>query len=455
MASGSRTQSGDRSSGPSFQEILDTDRGAVPALLREETSAYLGSEDLPRDVYYAREVHDREVARMWSRVWQMVCREEDIPGVGDHVVYDIADQSLIVVRSEPDEIRAYHNSCLHRGTRLRNQGGSVRELRCPFHGFTWALDGTLAKVPCRWDFPHIRDEDFRLPQARVECWGGFVFANFDPDAMPLPSYLGRAALHFEAWPLAQRWKAAHVAKIFDCNWKIAIEAFLETYHLLGVHPQNLAIAGDTNAQYDVWDDSPHTSRMLQACGVSSPHLELDDQAVVDAAGRLGLAAPGIRLEEGQSSRAAISDSLRERIQQDTGVDHSQLSDAEVLDTIEYCVFPNLVLFGSICPLAYRARPHGNDTDRCIFEVMMLQPLQPGEARPKAAKLRWLSPDERFADVPELGFYGGVLDQDAKFMPRIQQGVRAGPKTHITLGNYQELQIRQMRRTLASYLNADD
>jgi phenylpropionate dioxygenase-like ring-hydroxylating dioxygenase large terminal subunit len=453
MTNRTRHPRDDRSSGPSFQEILDTDRGTVPALLREDTSAHLGSEELPRDVYYSRAAHDAEVSQMWSRVWQMVCREEDIPRIGDHVVYDLADQSLIVVRTAATEIRAYYNSCLHRGTRLRNQGGSVPELRCPFHGFTWALDGTLSDVPCRWDFPHIRDEDYRLPQARVETWGGFVFASHDPEAIPLRDYLGKVAEHFEAWPLDQRWKAAHVAKIFECNWKIAIEAFLETYHLRGVHPQNLAIAGDTNAQYDVWEGAPHTSRMLQACGVSSPHLELDDQAVVDAAGRLGLADPGIRLEEGQRSRDAISDSMRARIRQGSGLDTSELSDAEVLDTIEYCVFPNLVLFGSQCPLAYRARPYGNDPDRSIFEVMLLQPLPPDGERPKAAALRWLDADERFADVAELGFYGGVLDQDARFMPRIQRGLRTGPKNTITLGNYQELQIRHMRRTLASYLES--
>jgi len=423
----------------------------VPAVLREESPADLGSDDLPRDVYFSREIHDREVATMWSRVWQVTCREEDIPGIGDHVVYDIADESLIVVRTEPDRIRAFHNSCLHRGTRLRNQGGTVRELRCPFHGFTWNLDGALAEIPCRWDFPHVRDEDFQLPEARVETWGGFVFANFDLEAMPLIRYLDKVPVHFEAWPLEQRWKGAHVAKIFECNWKIAIEAFLETYHLLGVHPQNLAIAGDTNAQYDVWEDCPHTSRMLQACGVSSPRRPLDDQAVVDAAGRLGLCEPGIRLAEGESSRDAISDAIRRRVEPNSSADVSKLSDAEVLDTIEYCVFPNLVLFGSLCPLSYRVRPLGNDPDRCIFEVMLLLPLPASGERPRAAPLRWLSEGERFADVPELGFYGGVLDQDARLMPRIQRGLRAGRTANITLGNYQELQIRHMRQTLARYL----
>ncbi len=72
-----------------------------------------------------------------------------------------------MVRSGPDEIRAFHNSCLHRGTRLRTQPGRVDELRCPFHGFTWNLDGTFAGMPCPWDFPHVDATTFCLPEAGV------------------------------------------------------------------------------------------------------------------------------------------------------------------------------------------------------------------------------------------------------------------------------------------------
>lgn len=440
-----------RSPGPSFQEILATDRSGAPAPLREVSPRYLGSEDLPRDVYFSREIHDREVASMWRRVWQMVCREADIPDVGDHVVYDIADDSLIVVRTAPEEIRAFHNSCLHRGTRLRNQGGSVSEFRCPFHGFSWSLEGALVRIPCRWDFPHVRDEDFQLPEALVETWGGFVFVNLDLEAMPLRAYLERVPEHFEAWPLERRWKAEHVAKVFDCNWKIAIEAFLETFHVLAVHPQNLAIAADANAQYDVWENGPHTSRMLQAAGLASPHVELDDPGVVEAAARLGLCEPGARLADGQSPRALIADHLRSRIERSSGPGTVACSDSEILDTIEYFVFPNLVLFGGVSPLCYRARPLGNDPERCIFEVMLLLPLPAEGERPESAAPRWLSEEERFADVRNLAHYGPVLDQDAELVPQIQRGLRSGRKTGITLGDYQEVQIRHMRQTLADYL----
>ena len=120
----------------------------------------------------------------------MACREEQIPEVGDSVVYELADTSLIVVRTAPDEIRAYHNSCLHRGTQLRTSSGKVKNFRCPYHGFTWNIDGTLHEIPCGLGLPdHVDEAEFCLPEAQVGTWGGFVFVNVDTDAAPLEEYL--------------------------------------------------------------------------------------------------------------------------------------------------------------------------------------------------------------------------------------------------------------------------
>lgn len=124
--------------------------------------------------------------RLWKRVWQMACREEDIPNAGDNIVYDIAGMSFIVVRTAPGSFKAFYNACLHRGRMLR-EAGSLRaaEFRCPFHGFAWNIDGTLKHVPCEWDFPRLRREEWCLPEAKVGTWGGFVFINPDSNAEPL------------------------------------------------------------------------------------------------------------------------------------------------------------------------------------------------------------------------------------------------------------------------------
>ena len=99
----------------------------------------------------------------------MACRLEEIQEVGDHIIYEVADESVIVVRtgSATHDITAYINSCLHRGTQLRTEGGNLHRFRCPFHGFTWDLQGDLVHIPNSWDFPDIVPKDFCLPTAKL------------------------------------------------------------------------------------------------------------------------------------------------------------------------------------------------------------------------------------------------------------------------------------------------
>ena len=99
--------------GPSVQEVLSWEMRPVPAALRQAFNDSLGTEDLDKERYYSREFYRLEVERMWNRVWQMVCRVEEIPRVGDHMIYEVGDYSLIVVRSRPNEIKAFHNACKH------------------------------------------------------------------------------------------------------------------------------------------------------------------------------------------------------------------------------------------------------------------------------------------------------------------------------------------------------
>ena len=150
-----------------YQRLLDDEVREVPVSLRATSAGFIDPVDLAPSRYFDPEFHRLEVERVWGRTWQMACREEQIPEVGACVVYEVADWSLIVVRTAPDEIRAYHNSCLHRGTQLRTSPGRVKNFRCPYHGFTWSLDGTLEEIPAEWDFPHIDRADFGLPEAQV------------------------------------------------------------------------------------------------------------------------------------------------------------------------------------------------------------------------------------------------------------------------------------------------
>jgi len=442
-----------RSPGPSTAEILAADDRPAPAFLAESDVDFLGDADLGTEAYASPEFHRREVATVWARCWQMACREDQLAKAGDFVTYDIADRSAVVVRGRDGQLRAFVNSCPHRGTRICDGAGNHPRIRCPFHALTWALDGTLKQFPGSWDFPHVDAPDLALVQIRVGSWGGFVFVNFDADAPPLEEYLEDLPAHFAPWRLDRRYTAAHVAKRLDCNWKISIEAFIETFHVIGLHPEALPFFGDLNSQYDVWPGRRHISRMINPSGVGSPHLgdSLTPERIVEAAARFGLCEGG-PLQEGETPRRRVVASLRRFYTENFGIDLSGWSDSEVIDVIEYSLFPNLIVFGGLgSPLAYRSRPDGDDPNRSLFEVWLLLPVAEGAAPPPPAPMRLLTEDERFADVAELSYYGPVLDQDADMMHRVQHGLRSSRKRKVTLSNYQEIRIRHMRQTLAEYM----
>lgn len=443
----------DRCHGPSTQDILASDRHPAPPLLHEAPAARQGSGDLPVDAYIDYGFHRREVDKVWRTTWQVACREEVVREAGSYWVYDIVDDSAVIVRGPDGRLRAFVNSCLHRGTRLCDAHGRLQQIRCPFHGFSWHLNGTFKTLPCAWDFPQIDPASFNLPELRVDCWGGFVFVNFAAHGPALAEYLGDLPRHFERWPLERRYTAAHVSKRIDSNWKVVIEAFLETFHVAGLHPQSLPFLGDVNSQYDVWPDQPHYSRMINPSGVASPLLGLavPQQRVLDAAAGFGLCTPR-QLEEGETARAHIIACIRALNEQRLGIDLSAFSDSEVVDVIQYYVFPNFLPFGGFgSPLMYCMRPDGDDPHHSIFEVWLLLPVAAGTTPPAPAPLRVLQAHENFGDVAELSYFGPILDQDAVAMPLVQRGLKSSARGKITLGNYQESRIRHMRATLDEYL----
>ncbi|MCW1384486.1 aromatic ring-hydroxylating dioxygenase subunit alpha [Novosphingobium sp. KCTC 2891] len=440
-----------RCPGPSTRDIILADGQDVPAALVAEAYSFGGDADLDYDRYVSPDFMALEFGRMWARTWQWVCREEHVPDVGDYVTYDIGPYSILVVRSAPDQIKAYHNACLHRGTQLKrsDSAGHAQELRCPFHGWSWSLDGALGNVPCRWDFPHVRDEAYRLPEVKMETWGGFVFVNLDPAAAPLAEQLGPLAEHFTGrWDLADRRIALHLQKELPTNWKAAQEAFLEAYHVYETHTQGLATASDANAQYDIFSD--HVTRFVHTIGVPSPHYQTPqtEQEIYDKM----RVEPGV-VPEGRTARSYAAERVRARIAAATGVPLDAYSDSETLDSIEYHLFPNMCLFpGVSLPMIYRFRPIGSDPSRTLFDLVFLKLVPPGTPPEHPPEPVQVGANESYADAPGMDpGLGAVYDQDTDNLAMQYRGFQASAKRGQTLGNYQEARIRRFHQTLDDYL----
>lgn len=439
-----------------FQRLLAQEKVPVPAFLKPAPAAGLGDADLAVDRYFSADFHRREMAGMWPRVWQFVGRDEAIPNPGDHLVYDIGDRSVIVMRGEDGVVRGFGNSCLHRGIALRPEGGHVEQLRCPFHGFTWDLAGAMKSLPCSWDFKHLEPARQDLPQVRVETWAGFIFINFDKDAEPLQSWLGVMPAHFADYGLDRATTLLHVRKRIPCNWKLAQEAFFESFHVRATHPHIMTFTDDVDSQYDVFSDN--VARCITPMSIASPNLSGVTEAEVmrdciAASGRMSDAnGAAHQLPAGMTAREYIGEMNREAYSAASGVDLSQATLAELQDAILYSAFPNFQIWAGYCGnIVYRAIPDGQNPESCIYDVMVLGRHKAGEARPAAPAVHWLSDDEPFSSAPELGALGPVLDQDMRNLPHMTRGLKASLTGVVTLASYQELRIRAHHHTLDKYL----
>jgi phenylpropionate dioxygenase-like ring-hydroxylating dioxygenase large terminal subunit len=501
-----------RSKGLSYQELLKTDSKIVPASLKKQATLDHAPLSIGVERYFAREFHDLEVEKLWARVWQLACHEDDIPLVGDALNYDIASLSYIIVRTGEDEFSAYPNACRHRGRRLiecRKRGLGV--LRCPFHGWSWNLDGKLKEVPCQWDFPGVSEASHSLPKVKTGRWGGFVFINPDRDAQPLEEFLGDIDEHWTTLPFERRYKAVHVAKKLPCNWKIAQEAFMESYHVIATHPTLLMEMGDANSQYDSFGT---LSRAISPQGIASPHvdselagephndtapftafrhpitgdhyerLEEDRIRLTKKDGRNGIFNAKAEPLEGElanadlhicnwfggkltpemeadkhafgalpvaEARAIRAATRREQLRPLIGDEIDNACDSELVDSIYYSIFPNISPWGCFNPIFYRFRPDGNNPEQCIHEVMFMLPVPEGQGRPPAAQIRWLGLDDDYMEAPELGRLAKVFNQDQLNLRAVQQGLRSVPEGRVTFAEYQETKIRHFHASLNDWL----
>jgi len=225
--------------------------------------------------YTSRAVFDDEVAKLWSRVWQLACRVDEVGGPGAFTEYTVADQSFLVVRGDDGRVRAFHNVCRHRGNQLKCGAGSARELRCSFHRWAWTLEGKIKDVPDIDSFEAVDVSQYGLFEVPSGIWSGFVFINPSAEAaaeLPLEEFLEPVNEHLAGYHFEQMVAFSDVTTPLAANWKVTVAAFLEAYHVQGVHPQILPSNDDVNTCYEVM--GLH-SRMLTRFAVPSPRLGPD------------------------------------------------------------------------------------------------------------------------------------------------------------------------------------
>lgn len=441
----------------SYQDLLAQD-GDAPDFLKVETPADFGTGAIPAWRYTSEEFFRREVEAVWHKTWQYVCRAEQIAQPGDTQIFEVAGKSAVVIRQQDGSLRAFQNVCRHRGRKLVTHEGCNMRLKCPYHGMTWNIDGSFAHNPLAWDFPQIDENDFGLPELPVDSWGGFVFVSFDPQVEPLASVAHPLPEHFARWHVEDCYLAAHVAKVVPANWKVAIEAFVESHHVTTTHPQLTPYTGDANSQYDILSD--HVCRFITPLGTPSPLIDstsFTPERIIEYWFSKGSRAGKLDDENaprpGERPREFAARLGRRTWGEKTGRDMAGVSTTELIDAFSYNMFPAFSVWGGVgSHIGYRWRPWEGRPDRTLMEVYLFVPVAPGAERPAPAKFNLLAEEQSWADAPELGYLGPVYDQDQVNLRPVQEGLVAlGRDGVVNFGRYAEIRCRNLHRMVDRYI----
>lgn len=430
---------------------------------------------VPVEAYISPEYARLERDKLWRKVWLQVGRLEEIPKVGNFLTFEILDDSVVIVRTAEDKIRAYHNVCSHRGRRLidvpkgaRNAQGWRSQFVCGFHGWRFSLNGDNTHIPHKDDWQgELEDSCSSLTSVKVDTWGGWIWINLDPDCESLQQFLDPAAAMLDPFQLQNmryRWRKWG---IFDCNWKVAMEAFNETYHVQTTHPEFnkygefrgwAKVHGKhSNIGYErpKGMDENQAGKMRVGTNadprISTAEMQIytwekantnTTQTLVNAAKRLvdelPEGAPADEVLKHWVTSARRDDEAR-------GVVWPTVDPAHLAKSgTAWQIFPNFQIGHAVNnALCYSARPYGNDPDKCIFEAAVYELFPIGEE----PKTEW----EFCPPTEEAWCY--VLSQDFSNMAAVQQGMKSFGFSGTKPNPYMERSTANLHRNLAAYMDA--
>jgi phenylpropionate dioxygenase-like ring-hydroxylating dioxygenase large terminal subunit len=424
-----------------------------------------------------------EFEKLWSRVWQVAARLDEIPEGGDFTVYNIGDQSVLVVRVDESTVKAYHNVCPHRGTALGEGCGKFEnsQIMCPFHGWRWNLQGENKFVLERQEFrgDQLQASDVALKQVKVAVWAGFVFINFDRNAQPFDEFIAPVREIVDGLAVKDMhhywWKSIPVPS----NWKVAQEAFFEAFHVPATHPQ--LEKGGAEVVRGLREDAPFTHRCVAYecferghgrffAGKKTPmagHVnDRKGDPLEDMAARLMLLVEGMDamvlqedvdvlrslrgkpIPEGSSLGGEYVKALYAKAAAEQRPMPKPVPEILGMWGGEVVIFPNLMILPQAGnAMIYRVLPDPVDPDRCTFEIYSTKSY-PAAVKPPRATV------EHVTDIHDPEQLLLIPRQDLGNIPRIQKGLHSRAMRQTWLAVEQEKLILNMHQELDRYLTAE-
>lgn len=391
--------------------------------------------------YTSREFMEKEWEHMWTKVWLLMGREDEMPNPGDWQQEELGPESILMVRQQDHSIKAFYNVCQHRGQRLVSAGkGHARRFVCPYHSWAWTTDGALNFAQDRDDFPQGDPcEHMRLAEVQCDTFAGFIWINLDPDCVSLKEFLGPVWGDWEVYGV-DKWKRyAAKSMVLPCNWKVVLDNFNESYHVNTVHKprganvEKLGIHSgiDTNyknTRFDMTEEGH--SRMIMLGGYGGPSQSIDEvigEPLATVLRDWGL-NPDDFAQRGEATREALQ-KARRKLGPERGYDYFEnLNDSQLTDAYHYTLMPNFAVSVWVDGFHFlRARPHPTDPEQCLFDNWWYAPCPEGETADVSTTVGMV-PRDAVVEHEMLTYgrdsMGMTIDQDISvFIPQ-QLGMRS-------------------------------
>mgnify|MGYP000903162768 CR=1 FL=1 len=442
---------------------------AAQALAQNVAVPFERARAMPPDVYTSQAFLQQELEQIFAKDWFCVGRADALAKPGDYLTVELAGQPVIVLRGADGGVSAMSNVCLHRMSTLLLGRGHVRSIVCPYHAWTYDLDGTLKGVPLVDKFAEDpRCADRNLKPVALDVWNGFVFVHLGEQPEPLLTFLGPVASILEPYDFGGMTLVEDQTVHLDCNWKAVVDNFSELYHVDYLHPQHKRMVDCHNDLVRLFEGG-HTGvevpggTVNQKFGVPEVPTDIQSQQLTsldldpkDFNGRV------------LDVRGAIQDQKR-LIGAERGMPYERFTSDQLSDVWQYNLFPNTVL--SFTPehcWILRPRPHATDPNQCEFDKISL--VRFPQASASAGHKAVLGPASREgafdqpSDRPVRDVFGyqavilgektmtDTIDQDVELLGQVQQGMQSKGFNTVFL-NEDEVRIQHFHAELDRKLMA--
>jgi phenylpropionate dioxygenase-like ring-hydroxylating dioxygenase large terminal subunit len=190
---------------------------------------------MPKSVYTSQDFNQQELENIFRKDWFCAGRASTLAEPGDYLTLELAGQPIMVIRDKDNTLRAQSNVCLHRMSTLLEGSGNTKTIVCPYHAWTYNLDGSMRGAPAMTKNEAFCKDKLKLPQVQCEVWLGWIMVSLNPEAKPVSSEMGELEEMIEDFDLSSYVQTFSEYHLWDTNWKVLAENFMESYHLPVCH----------------------------------------------------------------------------------------------------------------------------------------------------------------------------------------------------------------------------